>query len=177
MNTHTSIQKLLTTLDKNFERWLLLVFYIMIVITVGVEVLRRFGLSYSSIWAEEIARYSFIYLVWIGLAMAVKERSSIKIDVITQALSKRNKGIIYMFADIVMVFVSIIALYYSTETFLTSLKFGSVTHGLRISNAWFLFAVPFGFLLVLLRLTQSIRRDFIDIRNGNNVFEGTKLFD
>jgi C4-dicarboxylate transporter DctQ subunit len=30
--------------------------------------------SYSSIWGEEIVRYSFIYLAWIGAAAAVKER-------------------------------------------------------------------------------------------------------
>jgi hypothetical protein len=32
------------------------------------------GFSYSSIWGEEIVRYSFIYLAWIGAAAAVKER-------------------------------------------------------------------------------------------------------
>jgi TRAP-type C4-dicarboxylate transport system permease small subunit len=40
-----------------------------------------------------------------------------------------------------------------------SWKFGSVTHGLRISQVWFLFAVPFGFALVIFRLIQSFLRD------------------
>jgi len=34
----------------------------MIVVTIAMEVIRRFVLSYSSIWGEEIARYAFIYL-------------------------------------------------------------------------------------------------------------------
>jgi TRAP-type C4-dicarboxylate transport system permease small subunit len=37
--------------------------------------------SYSSIWGEEIVRYSFIYLAWIGAASAVRERAHIRIDV------------------------------------------------------------------------------------------------
>ena len=53
----------------------------MIVVTIAMEVIRRFVLSYSSIWGEEIARYAFIYLAWIGAAAAVKDRAHIRIDV------------------------------------------------------------------------------------------------
>jgi len=58
-----------------------------------------------------------------------------------------------------------------------SLKFGSVTDGLRIVKVWFLIAVPFGFTLILLRLFQSIRRDIADLIAGRPVFTGGKLFD
>jgi hypothetical protein len=57
---------------QNAERWLLLVFYVMLVGTMFIEVVRREVFSYSSIWGEEIVRYSFIYLAWIGAAAAVK---------------------------------------------------------------------------------------------------------
>jgi len=59
----------LRTLDANAERWMLLGFYGMIVATIVVEVVRRFVLSYSSIWGEEIARYAFIYLAWVGVSL------------------------------------------------------------------------------------------------------------
>lgn len=156
---------------------MLLVFYSMIVLTIVIEVLRRFVLSYSSIWGEEVARYSFIYLVWIGLAMAVRDRSSIRVDVVLKLLPNRGKIILYILGDFIMLGVAIIALIFSVETFLTSIKFGSVTHGLRISNAWFLFAVPFGFSLTCFRLLQSIRNDFRSLFKNRKVFEGKKLFD
>ena len=63
------------TLDENAERWMLLGFYGMIVATIVVEVVRRFVLSYSSIWGEEIARYAFIYLAWVGASIAVRRSS------------------------------------------------------------------------------------------------------
>ena len=69
-------------LDQHGERSLLLIFYSMIVVTIAMEVIRRFVLSYSSIWGEEIARYAFIYLAWIGAAAAVKDRAHIRIDVL-----------------------------------------------------------------------------------------------
>ena len=149
---------IIKSLDKNLERWALLVFYVMLVATMFIEVVRREVFSYSSIWGEEIVRYSFIYLAWIGAAAAVKERGHIRIDVGVAA-------------------VAVIALYWSYEAVHVSWKFGSVTHGLRVSQVWFLSAVPIGFALVMIRLVQSFLRDINDFRAGRPVYEGDKLFD
>lgn len=168
---------LLRKIDRNAERWLLLVFYVMLVITMAIEVLRREVFAYSSIWGEEIVRYSFIYLAWIGAAAAAKERAHIRIDVLMHYLGPRTKALLYIFGDLVMFAVAIIALYWSLETVHVSAKFGSVTDGLRISKVWFLLAVPVGFALMIWRLIQSFMRDFKALRDGTPVFEGDKLFD
>jgi TRAP-type C4-dicarboxylate transport system permease small subunit len=165
------------TLDKNAEKWALLVFYVMLVLTMFVEVLRREILAFSSIWGEEIVRYSFIYLAWIGTSAALRERAHIRIDVLMHYVSARAKSVFYMFGDGVMLAVALVALYWSFETVLVSAKFGSVTHGLRISQVWFLAAVPIGFSLVVLRLIQSFIRDLRDFRAGKPVYEGSTLFD
>lgn len=168
---------LLRKIDQNAERWALLVFYVMLVMTMAIEVLRREIFSYSSIWGEEIVRYSFIYLAWIGAAVAVKERAHIRIDVIMHYLGPRPKALMYIFGDIVMFIVAVIALYWSYESVYVSAKFGSVTDGLRISRVWFLMAVPIGFALIILRLVQSFLRDLRNLRDGTPVYEGDKLFD
>ena len=168
---------MLQRVDRNAERWLLLIFYVMLVITMAIEVLRREVFSFSSIWGEEIVRYSFIYLAWIGASAAVKERAHIRIDVLMHYLGPRPKALLYIFGDLVMFFVAIIALYWSFEAVHISAKFGSVTDGLRISKVWFLMAVPLGFALMIWRLLQSFLRDFRSLRDGTPVFEGDKLFD
>lgn len=167
----------LKLLDRNAEKWALLVFYSMLVITMAVEVLRREVFSYSSIWGEEIVRYSFIYLAWIGAAAAVKERAHIRIDVVMHYLNPRLKAMLYIFGDLVMLAVAIGALVWSFETVQVSWKFGSVSHGLRISLVWFLMAVPVGFSLMILRLVQSLKRDLRSLVDGTPVYEGDKLFD
>ena len=167
----------LKNLDKNAERWMLLVLYVMLVGTMFIEVVRREVFSYSSIWGEEIVRYSFIYLAWIGASAAVRERGHIRIDVIMNYVPRTVKSLLYIFGDIVMFIVAVVALYWSWETVTVSWRFGSVTHGLRISQVFFLFAVPFAFALVSVRLIQSFLRDLSDLRNGRAVYEGDKLFD
>ena len=168
---------ILRRIDRDAERWLLLVFYVMLVITMAIEVLRREVFAYSSIWGEEIVRYSFIYLAWIGAAAAVKERAHIRIDVLMHYLGPRPKAVLYIFGDLVMLAVALVALYWSFETVHVSAKFGSVTDGLRISKVWFLMAVPVGFGLVVFRLLQSLIRDFKSLKDGKPVFEGEKMFD
>ncbi len=170
-------KKILQQIDQNGERYLLLPLYAMIVSTVFMEVVRRSLLSYSSIWAEEIARYAFIYIAWIGASYAIKDRAHIRIDVILHLLSQRMKSIVYIFGDIMTLILAVLAIWMSMESVLNSIHFGSVTHGLRISQAWFLAAVPLGFLMMTFRLLQSIHRDWSDLKAGRPVFEGNKLFD
>ena len=168
---------MLHSIDKNVERWALLVFYTLLVTTMAIEVIRREVFSYSSIWGEEIVRYSFIYLAWIGAASAVKERAHIRIDVLYHYVGPKTKAVLYIFGDLVMFTIAVLALYWSFKTVQVSWKFGSVTDGLRISKVWFLMAVPSGFTLVVFRLLQSLHRDFRDLIAGRPVFEGNQLFD
>lgn len=169
--------RVFSLLEQNGERWLLLIFYSMIVATISCEVIRRFVLSYSSIWGEEIARYSFIYLVWIGAAVGIKDRSHIRIDVLLNLFSPRGRAIAMIFGDLATLTLAVIALYWSMEPVLTSIKFESVTDGLRVSKAWFLAAVPFGFLLITLRLLQSMKRDIKTVISGGEMRADGKMFD
>lgn len=168
---------MLKALDRNAERWALLVFYTLLVVTMAVEVIRREVFAYSSIWGEEIVRYAFIYLVWIGAAAAVRERAHIRIDVLFNYIGPRTKAVLYIFGDLVMLAIAVLAVFWSLETLSISWKFGSVSHGLRVSMVWFLAAVPIGFSLMIFRLIQSLRRDVADLRAGRPVYEGARLFD
>ena len=164
-------------LDEKAERWLTLPLYTLVVLTVFLEVFRRFFLSYSSIWSEEIARYACMYIAWIGASAAVRERAHIRIDILLPILPNTWRTLLYIFGDIMTLILAVVALYWSMEPVLSSIHFGSVTHGLRISQAWFLFAVPLGFSMMVIRLIQSMVRDFSDLIAGRPVFEGNKLFD
>ena len=61
----------------------------------------------------------------------VRERAHIRIDVIFEFVSPRMKALLYLFGDLVMLVVACFALYWSWESVAVSLKFGSVSHGLR----------------------------------------------
>ena len=139
--------------------------------------MRREFFAYSSIWGEEIVRYSFIYLAWIGASAAVRDRAHIRIDVLYHYVNRRIKALLYMLGDLVMMVVAMFAFYWSFEVVGVAWKFESVSHGLRLPMVWFLMAVPVGFGLMMLRLFQSLYRDVNDFRGGKRVYEGEKMFD
>ncbi|GBF26566.1 ectoine/5-hydroxyectoine TRAP transporter small permease protein UehB [bacterium MnTg02] len=168
---------LLLQIDKNAERYLLLIFYTLVVSVIGIEVIRRFVFSFSSIWGEEIARFSFIYLTWIGASAGVKNRSHIRIDLIYTWIPDRFHVWLYIFADIATMIFAAIAFYYSLVPIITSLQFDNVTDGLRINRSFFLVAVPLGFSMTMVRLSQSMIRDVRDHRAGRPVFRGKALFE
>lgn len=167
----------LRKLDDNAERYIMLVCYIFCCFVIVQEVIRRFVFNYSSAWAEETARYAFIYLGWIGAAYAVKERAHIKFDVLLNALPKRVHGYVYVFAEVCTIAFACVALYYSMHTIRQLLQFEGATPVLRVNKAWFEAAVPIGFALVILRSVQGIRRDVADLRAGREAYAGKAMFE
>ena len=168
--------KFLRLLDENFERWLMFALYSHIVAIVFVEVIRRFVFSYSSIWAEETARYAFIYLVWLGASAAIRDRSHIRIDIIFQFLSEKKKAYFYIVGEVITFVFAALAIYYSAEGVLLTMKFETLTSGLRVSQAWFTFAVPFGLSLLMVRIVQRVYLDVKNIKNNLPVYSGDKMF-
>ena len=165
------------TIDENAERYAMLVFYVFVCAVIVQEVVRRFVLNYSSAWAEETARYAFIYLGYVGAAYAVRERAHIRFDILLHRLPPRLHGYVYIFAEICTLLFAGIALYWSMHTIGQLLRFEGESPVLRINKAWFVAAVPIGFALVILRTVQAIRRDVADLRAGRPVFMGNAMFD
>ena len=110
------MRRLLQELDRNAERYLMFVCYAFVCAVIIQEVGRRYLLNYSSAWAEETARYAFIYLGWIGAAYAIRERAHIRFDIVLARLPARLQGYLYVFAELVALVFAVIALRYSLHT-------------------------------------------------------------
>lgn len=167
----------LERLDRDAERWAMLVFYAMCCVVILQEVVRRFVLNFSSSWGEEVARYAFIYLGWIGAAYAVRERAHIRFDFLLRAVSPRMRAGLYLFCELATVAFACIALYWSMHTIQTLLKFGAETPVLRINKSWFEAAVPIGFALVIFRSLQAMLGDLRALRTGAEPFAGKAMFE
>jgi C4-dicarboxylate transporter, DctQ subunit len=164
-------------IDRNGERYLMLVFYCFIVFVIVTEVIRRFVLDFSSLWGEEAARMAFIYLGWVGASYAVKERAHIRFDIVTSKLSPKLAGCVYLFSEVATLVFAVFAVYWSLNTMGTMLRFDALSPALRINQAWFQAAVPLGFAMMVVRVIQSGLRDIRNIREGRAPHTGSLLFD
>ncbi len=171
------MKRFIQALDRDAERWAMLVFYSFCCIVIVQEVIRRFVLNYSSAWGEEAARYAFIYLGWVGAAYAVRERAHIRFDVLIGRVGPRTKAALFIVAELATIAFALIALYWSLHTVRQLLQFGGTTPVLRINKVWFEAAVPIGFTLVVVRSVQGIVRDVRDLAAGRPVYAGKAMFD
>lgn len=164
-------------LDANGERYAMLVFYVLCCFVIVQEVLRRFVLNYSSAWAEEIARYAFIYLGYVGTAYAVKERAHIRFDILIGRVPDRARALLYALAEIATIAFAAVAFWWSMHTVAQLLRFEGTTPVLRINKVWFEAAVPIGFALVVLRCLQALKRDLADFAAGRPPWTGKSMFE
>jgi TRAP-type C4-dicarboxylate transport system permease small subunit len=79
-------------LMKRAETFLMASCTLTLVAVIFIEVVCRYVLFISTAWAEELSRYLFIWLTYIGSAYAIDEGGHIEIDVCKQVLEKlKNK--------------------------------------------------------------------------------------
>ena len=172
------ILHIIRNLDKNLEKFLLTLLYLQIFLVILLEVFQRFVLRFSTVWGEEIARYCFIYMVWVAASLCAKERIHLKIDFITNFFSNRGKSIIALLGELITLALALFCIKLSMNLVLLSFEFNSVTDGLRVVKGIFLFSVPFGFSILILRILQNIKIDIVNIIYNNppnypgNIFEG-----
>ena len=103
--------KVLHLLDKNAERILCSILLGGSGIVIFLQIaLRIAGLPLA--WTEEIARYMFIWLTYIGCSAAIHERRHISVDLIDLFLKERGKFIISIFGNVVFLMFAIILAYY-----------------------------------------------------------------
>ncbi len=171
------MRPVLRALDRDAERWAMLVCYVFCCIVIVQEVVRRYVFNFSSAWGEEAARYAFIYLGWIGAAYAVKERAHIRFDVLLQRMGRRGKAGVFIVAEVATMVFACIALYWSLHTIRQLLQFEGATPVLRINKAWFEAAVPIGFALIIFRSAQGMWRDVADLRAGREAYAGKAMFE
>jgi TRAP-type C4-dicarboxylate transport system permease small subunit len=72
----------------NLEKVLALLFGV-IIITMFTQVVFRYLLNQSLYWSEEIVRYLFVWLVFLGGAAVIRDGSHIGIDILIMKLPKK----------------------------------------------------------------------------------------
>jgi TRAP-type C4-dicarboxylate transport system permease small subunit len=83
--------KLFLIIDKVltfFEEWTLFVTVVVAMVALFFNVILRYGFSYSLAWSEELVREVILYTTFIGCSVAIKNRSTVRIDALVQLVPR-----------------------------------------------------------------------------------------
>ncbi len=124
-----------------------------------LQVVMRYFFASPLAWSEELARYLFVWLTFLGAALAFRLRAHIAVDVVTELLNRRGSVLPARVLNgaiqgIVLIFLIAILLGGINLVQQTS---GQVTPGLRIPMAWVYLAIPVGSLIMILSaISQAV---------------------
>ncbi|WP_312279643.1 TRAP transporter small permease [Oscillibacter sp.] len=147
-------------LNTKLEEVFLVILMSAATILVFAQVFTRYILRIPLPWSEEIARYMFLWLTWVGASFATKERKHVNIDVVYQLLPQAGKKVCTVLSTFIwIVFVCIMA-YLSLKLTLSVASGGQIAIGSGVPM-WIPYAsIPTGMTLMLFRLLQNCVHDF-----------------
>ena len=64
------------------------------------------GLTGMAVWSEELARYIFIWISYLAIPLAIRQRTNIRVDIIYDRLNGRIQAISWIIIDLCLIIFS-----------------------------------------------------------------------
>jgi C4-dicarboxylate transporter DctM subunit len=145
------VQTALYWFDGALELICILLIFTTILVTL-TQIFFRYVLNASLSWPEELARWAFVWTIFVGMAIGIHRKSHIAIDLLRRNLNGRLKSIHTIFMQIVICTTSIALLKYGWKL-ATSASY--VSPALEWHFRYLYSAVPCGAALNLLYLARQ----------------------
>ena len=150
--------KLVDKILKFFEEWTLFITTMLGLIVLFIAVVLRYTISYTIPWSQEIVREVIIYTTFIGCSVAVKNRSMLKIDALTQVVPKFKTPCEYI-SNIATLFFSLVVIKYGFQMVVQQYQTHQYTIILQIPIYLLYLILPIMGILMLIRVLQVLYED------------------
>jgi TRAP-type C4-dicarboxylate transport system permease small subunit len=148
------MKKILSVLDKVltiFEEWTLFITVIVAMVALFFNVILRYGFSYSLAWSEELVREVILYTTFIGCSVAIKNRSTVRIDALVQ-LVPMLKFPLAMFSYIVNLVFAVMMVYFGYLLAVLQVESDQTTLILQIPTVYLYAILPLMGILMVIRI-------------------------
>ena len=143
----------------DFETRLSYVLIVLLTVVLSVQILNRYIFSTSFVWLEEIARISFVWLIYFSVASAARENSHIRVGLIDMFVSpKIVRGLTYL-ADALVIVFNLVIVWFGIELIISSITYGDKSPVTDIPMGFIYAVIPFCFALMIFRILGYTFRD------------------
>jgi TRAP-type C4-dicarboxylate transport system permease small subunit len=120
------------------------------VLIIFAQVVAR-SLNSSLTWSEELARYIFIWQIWLGISIGLKDNKHIQVEMLYQFVKGRPARIIRIIVTLLCLAMCAALVWYGSDYTLNSLRRGGVSAAMRLPMWTIYLALPFSSLVTGLR--------------------------
>ncbi len=144
----------------NFEEYSLIGGLWVLLFLVFFQVVLRYFFKITWNWIEEVCRFLFLWIVWIGAGFAAKHRSHLKIEAFVTLLSPKSQKVANLLSLVIwIIFAAFLAWTGANLTWML-LKRNQLSPVLQIPMGWAYAAVPVGVGLMVFHLFEQLAEMF-----------------
>ena len=162
VNTTSASRNTWNWIDENFEKVFLVVGLLAIIFFITFQTTYRYIIVHfassagAAVWTEELARFVFIWITYLALSVAIRKRSSIRIDIIYDRLPARLQNASWIVVEVFFLILTLTICWYGWTQIERLREFPQLTTALRIPYIVPYMILPLGFGLMALRLLQNL---------------------
>ncbi|MCR5074130.1 MAG: TRAP transporter small permease [Clostridiales bacterium] len=142
----------------NLELSLCVVFFAIMFVVLLVQVVMRYVFSSGLVWIDEVAKFSFQWLIYLSLSMAMKGDEHIRVDTVLKLWPRPLRKIVPIIGNIVLLVFGIFMTYQGFIYTMNIFRQGALGSAFRIPLGWVYLAIPVGYLLMSVHLIERIVR-------------------
>lgn len=149
-------------LDRNFENIFMVTGLLSIILFITWQVVYRYIITKfidragAAVWTEEVSRYIFIWISYLAVSVAIRKRSSIRVDMLYDKLPPRWQQISWIIVETLFFCLTATIAWFGWGQIERLLRFPQYTTALGIPYLIPYLILPIGFGLMCLRLVQSL---------------------
>lgn len=158
------MKKPLSWLWAHFDDALTFIMFALLFFTVLFQLVMRVVFNGGFVWTEELSRLFLMYACFAALPRVLKKRGELKLTMLTDRLSAKNKQIF----DIIVQCISILTFAFLAWWGVRTMQFQAknIMPAMRFSMAWMYVAFPISMLGGVIRAVEMILEDVHTLKKG-----------
>ncbi len=146
----------------NFERLVSIALMSIMTVILAIQVFMRYVMNNSLSWSEEMARYIFVWLIYISISYGAQSIKHIKIDAAMALFPAKWRRWVAILGDVLFLLFCLFIVWTAWGIIGRQLKLGQYSPAMQMPM-WILYAAPMvGFGLTAIREVQTIYRRLTD---------------
>lgn len=129
-----------------------------LVVSLFAQVISRYLFNFPIMWTDEIGRYVFIWIVYLGSAAAFKNKSHLIVDVFTQKMPQKLQYYLNLFFHIVIILFLFLVFIFGLQYAMNNMSNPAYSTSI-ISLGVAYISVPVGALLMIINIIRVISED------------------
>lgn len=134
------------------------------------SVFTRYALNRPPLWSEEVPMTFFMWMTFVGLALATRRGENIRVTYFIEKLSPRQRLVLELFMHLLVIATMIVILWFSFRIIRLQMRGTMLSTGWSRAVNWF--PLPLGMALSALYQVKLVRRSVRQYERGMRALRG-----